>query len=227
MNPMNNNPNEDNRKIACEDCGMRVPSSPDTQKNCTCPRSAVNIPIEKDMHYEDCAVVKEQNKEKKCDGCKLFSIMGVHSFTCPIRSEPIHVSFSQEQPKEYLCDRCGKMEEGAHACKPKKVEQPKEELKTDKVGSLGLTCPRCGETSTHTCSPSQPNEQWDYGSLTFDEIETTIRLLCNVKSVVSTTNSLTISFAPKNVTGTHFEALKGRMLPIIEKLSVNPKSING
>lgn len=33
----------------------------------------------------------QENKERKCDGCKLFGNMGVHSFTCPIRSKPITI----------------------------------------------------------------------------------------------------------------------------------------
>ncbi len=39
----------------------------------------------------------QNNEEKKCDGCKLFESMGVHSFTCPIRKETIEVSFSSPE----------------------------------------------------------------------------------------------------------------------------------
>jgi hypothetical protein len=65
------------------------------------------------------------------------------------------------------------------------------------------------------CEPQEPME-WDYGSLTFDEIKNILDV-CNVNNVKIEQDYLTISFAPKNATGNTWLLLKEKMHQIIKK----------
>lgn len=45
----------------------------------------------------------ESEEVSKCDGCKLFESMGVHSFTCPIRKEKIEITVKSEEEVKCTC----------------------------------------------------------------------------------------------------------------------------
>lgn len=106
----------------------------------------------------------EATQDKRCKPCQLENNLG----TCD-RNDCSNYSQDngdleedilspQEQPKEIECSRCGKMEEGAYACKPKK-SQPKEGCCQECVHGKHCDgwCKSC--TNNMPLSPSQPNEQ--------------------------------------------------------------------
>ncbi len=65
-----------------------------------------NLHRKGEKYYVVCSKDKysspQPKEERKCDGCKLYGNMGVHSFTCPIRKQPIEISFLCPQTKEEL-----------------------------------------------------------------------------------------------------------------------------
>lgn len=91
----------------CTHCGVDTNIQPEKEKGC----SHIYYP-------ESCKICSESNNkdrleltERNCDGCKLFSTMGVHSFTCPIRKEKITISVSSspyqkiDEEKEHPLDK--------------------------------------------------------------------------------------------------------------------------
>lgn len=72
----------------------------DDKMDCTCGEPHISSRIchhynKKPCHVKDegiaCPNIHSKEEARNCDGCKLFGKMGVHSFTCPIRGETIHI----------------------------------------------------------------------------------------------------------------------------------------
>ncbi|MEK6884930.1 MAG: hypothetical protein AABY22_35190 [Nanoarchaeota archaeon] len=92
------------------------------------------------------------------------------------------------------------------------------------IDKNGAVCRKCGQLVPD--SEPQEQEEWEYGSLTFDEVRN-IMEVCSAKDVKIKQDYLTISFVPDNATGKAWRELKERMLLIGKELLENRKSING
>ncbi|MCK9371018.1 hypothetical protein M0R04_13995 [Candidatus Dojkabacteria bacterium] len=113
-----------------------------------------------------------------------------------------------KQVKSKCAIGCGDLCKDLCACRCHAFEVAEEEK-----------CP-CGRNIPKSLCSFHPKDSidndWAYGGLTFDKIKNILEI-CNVNNVKIEQDYLTISFAPKNVTGNTWVLLKEKMHQITKK----------
>lgn len=138
---------------------------------------------------------KEVKSNKVCKLCKhqeCLTCNQCHNINCFLFGEPLKSCFNALLPQSLE-------EKGKHQISQERIHEIYKEIK---------------EREEKQNPPTDSN--WDNGELTFDYIRSIVDI-CNVKDVEIQSESVTVSFVPKNATGDSWKLLQEKILQLTKK----------